>query len=234
MSNKNTTSTAPNSSQPTMTEPKKDNTALIVVLVVVGLIIGLPIIGIVFLLSMAFRFADGVIDNIDFDDWEYSYSEEANGDQMEIGQRFSAGNLWVLGTNPLITGASVSQKDCRNMSYVAELGNGKWFDSTFCSGASIQVGAETVEYDDGKIENWLYISDGVSCASYNIDLMEGILDSYRFVNHTCTNVEMKTFPMVDTGEADSPNSKDDSDMLDEDGDDDEEVDDSSARRKSST
>ena len=65
--------------------------------------------------------------------------------------------------------------------------------------------------------------------------MEGTLDSYRFVNHTCTNVEMKTFPMVDTGEADSPNSKDDSDMLDEDeGDDEEEVDDSSARRKSST
>ena len=235
MSNKNTTSTAPNSSQPTMTEPKKDNTALIVVLVVVGLIIGLPIIGIIFLLSMAFRFADGVIDNIDFDDWEYSYSEEANGDQMEIGQRFSASNLWVLGTNPLITGASVSQKDCRNMSYVAELGNGKWFDPTFCSGASIQVGAETVEYDDGEFENWLYISDGVSCASYNIDLMEGILDSYRFVNHTCTNVEMKTFPLVDTGEADSPNSKDDSDMLDEDeGDDDEEVEDSSARQKSST
>ena len=153
---------------------------------------------------------------------------------MEIGQRLSASNLWVLGTNPLITGASVSQKDCRNMSYVAELGNGKWFDPTFCSGASIQVGAETVEYDDGEFENWLYISDGVSCASYNIDLMEGILDSYRFVNHTCTNVEMKTFPMVDTGEADSPNSKDDSDMLDEDGGDDEEVDDSSARRKSST
>lgn len=232
MSNKNTTSTAPNSSQPTMTEPKKDNTALIVVLVVIGLIVGLPIIGVVFLLSMAFRFAGDVIDDIDFDDWEYSYSEEVGGDQMELGQRFSASTLWVLGTNPLITGASVSQKDCRNMSYVAELGNGKWFDSTFCSGASIQVGAETVEYDDNEVEDWLYISDGVSCASFNIDLIDGTLNSYRFANHTCTNVEMKTFPMVDTGEADSPNSEDGSDMWNED--DDEEVDDSSARQKSST
>ena len=114
-----------------MTEPKKDNTALIVVLVVIGLIVGLPIIGVVFLLSMAFRFAGDVIDDIDFDDWEYSYSEEVGGDQMELGQRFSASTLWVLGTNPLITGASVSQKDCRNMSYVAELGNGNLFHSLF-------------------------------------------------------------------------------------------------------
>lgn len=232
MSNKNTTSTAPNSSQPTMVEPKKDNTALIVVLVVVGLIIGLPIIGIIFLLSMAFRFAGDVIDDIDFDDWDYDYSEEVSGDQMNDGQRESAINLWVLSSNSLISGASVSQKDCRNMGYIAELSNGKWFDSTFCSGASIQVGSEVVEYDDGMFEKLLYISDGVNCASFDIDFIEGTLESYRFVNHTCTNVDMKTYALVDTGELDSPNSENDSDMWNDS--DKEETKDSSARQKSST
>lgn len=231
MNNKDNTSTVPNSSQPTMAEPKKDNT-LMIVLVVIGLIIGLPVIAIVFIFSMAFRFAGDVIGNINPDDWG-SYSEDISVNQMNPGQRETVNNLWVLSTNSLITGASVSRKDCRNMGYVAEIGNGMWFDSTFCSGATIQVGAEVERLDDETIEKWLYVSDGTSCAEFNIDFDNGALNTYRFLKHTCRNVDMKTYALVDTSEADSPNAKDDFGASDE-GSRIENEEDSSARQKSST
>lgn len=186
--------------QPTITPPKKDN-SWIIVLVIVGVMICLPFLIIAFVFSMIFRFAGEFINEIDLDDWdvdeEWSWVDDS--DVMNDGQLASARTLWALSNNALIESAKVSQKDCRNMSFIAGGDSNKWFDPSFCTGESIQVGAD---YSTKNEVYQLYLSDGKHCATYYFDLADGEVFLYNYAPNICV-AEMREFPLVDTGEKDS-------------------------------
>lgn len=161
----------------------------------------LPFLIIAFVFSMIFRFAGEFINEINLDDWDVDeeWSWVDDGDVMNDGQLASARTLWVLSNNALIESAKVSQKDCRNMSFIAGGDSSKWFDPSFCTGESILVGAD---YDAKTDVYGLYLSDGKRCASYDFDFADGYIYTYNYSLNSC-HVELREFPLVDTGEKDS-------------------------------
>lgn len=194
MSDKNTAPAA----QPNLTQPeKKDHTALIVVLVVVGVTVVLPMIIGGILIAAIFGFATTIIDNVD--DWNFDIDEHTVN--VSEGQQETLNKVWLVTFDKLISDASFAKKDCENMRLIAEQEDGEWFNSDICSAETISFGAELEAGDETQ---WIYLTDGEYCASYHYDASNKYVEKYKLNKHVCHNVEMKVYPLVDTGEAADP------------------------------
>lgn len=199
MSDKNTAHTT---AQPTLGQTeKKDNTALIVVLVIVGAVVVLPMILGAIVLVAIFSFADNIVDKIDDYDWDIPGDDTTYYADMSREQHESIATLWTLSNDSLINSASVSKKDCLNMKYVAEHHDGDWFTNDICEAETINIASEKDQSDDTQ---WLYLTDGKSYAIFNVDIYTNEVIDYELSDELSDKISFKTLPLVDTGEAATP------------------------------
>lgn len=191
--------------QPVQPVPeKKDNTVLIVVLIVVGVTVVLPIImifGLIFLAALLFT---TIADSGIMDDLEFDFDDDTGESSYSVMPEHSESlvNIYNAAENPLVINATVSKKDCLHASYSSAYINGgefdRWFGASFCEGESMYVGAEEDEEEDAEI---IYISDGQSCAKITgMDEFTDITD-YTFTKLTCpASITLKNVSIVDTKE----------------------------------
>ena len=176
MSDKNTAPAA----QPNLTQPeKKDHTALIVVLVVLGVTVVLPMIIGGIIIAAVFGFAGTMIDHID--DWDLNIDDDTTVNISE-GQQATLTKIWLVSSNKQMTNYSFAKKDCENLKLIAEQQDGAWFDTDICAAETISLGAE---YDEDEQKHWAYLTDGKYCAVYNFKVGQNYLYSYKLNKHTC-------------------------------------------------
>jgi hypothetical protein len=208
-------SNIPSAPDTTGAKPKKDHTALIVVLVVVFVVVVLPVIVVTVLAVSAFKFLGDHMDDIK--DIAHSYSFVAGGDEgaiyMSHNEAVAARNIVAQIENTASENRTISKRDClyleRLAKYYIESNNGAAVaeEINLC-GEGIIKGSVDYKQDINKSYDYgqyrLALSVGSVCHAFHFDKNIETYSFYTSNSTSCSAGTMVDLKIVDTGETLEP------------------------------